>query len=327
MSTGTSLHCARSVVGLLSLLLSLAVVAGEPASAAALSRFARTAQALQQAAPEIRASFARVALLQLAEVYLAEAELARREVRDQAPGASLLGWALAVERYAQQLLLLHEEVEAGIPVTVLAHSGGDIAISAAGRPIILGHPRRDQQAALEQMILADFCARENCRQLLLPPSEAGPERQPVPISTGSGSQQWTFSNAGPKCSAQALSVQFAASGQLTRQRMLCRQLFAELNALVTELRWQLRQGVRPDWAALTVSAVANRPLHLLGLNAAGDSILLSLPLVHATPGLLASLQHWLRASSEGEPVPTRLLLASELGWEVTGAVYSAPLDP
>jgi hypothetical protein len=325
MITQSPVHRLGCAVCFVGLLLPLVAMAAAPEQPSVLSRFERTAQALQQAAPEARASFARIALLQLVEIYLAEADLARSEARGQAPDSRLRGWSLAVNRYARQLLQVHEEVEAGMPVTVLAHPAGGIAISVAGRPVILSHPRQNQQVALEQMILADFCAREDCQQLL-----AGPEtdREPVPISAARrGTQQWTFSNAGPRCSGQGLSVQFAASGDLPRQRMLCRQLFAELDALVTELRWQLSHGVRPDWAALSLSAIPNQPRHMLRLNEAGDSLLLSLPLLHATPGLLASLQRWLQASSEGAPAPAQLLLAAELGWETAGAVYSAPPDP
>ncbi len=324
MITQSPAHRLGYAVCFVGLLLSPVVAAVPPGQTAVPSRFDRTAQALQQAAPETRASFARIALLQLVEIYLAEAGLARSEARGQATDSRLRGWSLAVDRYARQLLQVHEEVEAGFPVTVLTHPAGNIAISAAGRPVILSHPRQDQQATLEQMILTDFCAKEDCQQLLAEPETA---REPVPVSAPSGAQHWTFSNLGPRCSRQGLSVQFAASGDLPRQRMLCRQLFAELDALVTELRWQLRHGVRPDWAALSLSAIPNQPRHMLRLNDAGDSLLLSLPLLHGTPGLLASLQRWLRASSEGGPAPAQLLLAAELGWEAAGAVYSAPPDP
>ncbi|QIB66018.1 hypothetical protein [Kineobactrum salinum] len=302
----------------------VAAAASSSGQAAVLSRFDRAALALQQASPEARTNFARVALLQLVEIYLAEADLARSEARGQAPDSRLRGWSLAVDRYARQLLLVHEDVAAGVPVSVLAHPAGDIAISAAGRPVIVSHPRQDQQPALEQAILADFCAVEDC-QLLLAGQQA--DREPVPLSAASGARHWTFSEAGPRCSRRGLSVQFAASGELPRQRMLCRQLFAELDALVAELRWQRRHGVRPDWAALSLSAIPNQPRHMLRLNDAGDSLLLSLPLLHGTPGLLTSLQGWLHANSEGAPVPALLLSATELGWEAAGAVYSTSPDP
>lgn len=288
----------------------------ESATAAEMSRFQRLVVSLEQAEPASRSRFARIALLELAEVHLAEAGLARNQSGESAEPERLLGWARAVELYAGQLLELHDRVEQGTPVVLLPELLAHAGILVGERNTVISHPRGDQQQALEQAILLAFCGLEDCLQLLA----AGVELAPAPILESSSSKppSWSFSRSGPVCEQNGLQIEFPApeggAGSLAQYRSLCQQLFAELQLLVADLRRQLRQGVVPDWSVLAIVATPHRPEHGIRLNSAGDSLLLAVPLLHSTPGLLPRLLPWLRAMVETGGAPGLVLQAQELGW-------------
>ena len=98
----------------LALLLSLALFAAlANGSEQGLSRYQRLVIALQTADDGWQRDYADTALSHLAEIYLAEADLARnqaQEEEDSAPDLKLLGWSRAVNQYAEQLLLAQEDV-------------------------------------------------------------------------------------------------------------------------------------------------------------------------------------------------------------------------
>ena len=248
------------------------------AAAADSSRFERTVEALQRAEPPLRADFASIALVELTEIYLAEADLARNEAQALQGDPALRGWSRAVERFAEQLLL--------------------------------AHPRRAQQAAFEQRVLARFCTTAPCTRLT--GTEAA--TAPIPVAPSPMSPSWEFSPSGPLCRYRGLAVQFSAGGNLAAQRARCDALMLEAETLAAELAWQARHDVEVTWDALAVSATAHRPEHLVLLNQAGDSLLISVPLIHATPGLLDALTPWLRQRHRAGERASVQLDATTFGW-------------
>ncbi len=278
------------------------------------SRYQRTVQSLQLAQPELLPAFAETALAELAAIYLAEADLARSEARESAAAAKLMGWSLAVEAYAQDMLVLLEEVQAGLPVSLWSGPHEAARLSVAGRLIILSHPRATQQGEFEQRVLMDFCSRVDCSPL----TAEGAESRPVPVSASLVTPAWSFAPGSAVCSHRQLSLRFRGSGDLARQRSLCHQLFQELALLANELAWQRRHGVAVEWEALSIYPVPRQPEHVVTLNAAGDSILASVPLLHSTPGLLSDVTPWLRAAHDNRPVPAVELEPGRYGWEESG---------
>ena len=89
----------------------------------------------------------------------------------------------------------------------------------------------------------------------------------------------------------------------------------EVEMLATELGWQIRHEVAVDWETLRVKPTPMRPEHLVLLNDAGDSLLVSLPLLYSTPGLLETLSTWLRQRYVSDGPPEVLLDSKVLGWE------------
>ena len=310
---------ARSATLLCCLLLGLGLFSGSVAaqllldeSADPWSRFHRTILALQEGSTEEQADFALDALRELIEVYIAEADLALMEARqpDQANKAKLRGWSLAVDQYASQLMLVMEDIEDGFPLVISLGREGAVTVTVADRAVMLNHPRALQQSAFEQRVLAEFCSRHDCEAM----TEQADSAEPIPRSGSGMKPGWAFTETGQVCSRQGIEVRFGSTLKLGESRSTCEELLQEADTLVTEIAWQRRHGVVVDWAQLAVSPTPQRPEHLVRLNAAGDSILVTLPLIYGSPGLLEDLKPWLRYRvGAGEEVQLRLD-AADYGW-------------
>ena len=273
------------------------------------SRFDRTLLSLQTAPPDAQADFARAALGGLAEIYMAEADLARQEAGSGNGERKLLGWSRAVDRYAGQLLVLLEEVDLGLPVSLSVNREGAASVAVGGRPVMLNHPRPGQQGAFEQRVLEEFCARHDCEPL----TRAEEDSAPIPLTAATVSPHWTFTERGPVCSLEGLAVRFDSASDLQRKRDTCEQLLHEASTLAAEIAWQRRHGVEIGWEQLAIRPTPQRPEHLVQLNRAGDVVLLSAPLLNAVPAILEELSPWLRARSEGAAARLELE-GADFGW-------------
>lgn len=281
---------------------------------AAASRYQRTVFGLESAPDEWRSEFAGVALMHLAEIYLGEADLARSEREESLNVAKLDGWSRAVADYADQLILVQQDVETGFPVEVFARFPDEASLRVAGRTVILNHPRADQQAAYEQGVLQDFCGRRDCFSLTAPDVEPGGTPEPIPVSAPVVTPRWHFTERGLVCSLNSFQLRFGKAADLARARPLCTQLLQEMTILAMEIRWQQRHGVAVNWEVIVIKATPQRPQHMVILNEGGDSLLLSLPLLYAQPALRKDIYPWLQAIVGGK-VPGALALdASTYGW-------------
>jgi hypothetical protein len=115
-----------------------------------------------------------------------------------------------------------------------------------------------------------------------------------------------------------VALRFADTRSLATLRELCSQLMQELETMAHELAWQRRHGVEVSWADLRIAATPGRPEHLVRMNGVGDSILVTVPILASSPGLLADVSPWLRARLEGEHAPVLELDAAKYGWSPTG---------
>lgn len=279
--------------------------------AAQTSRYQRTVQALQRSTSELQADFGAIALAQLAEAYIAEADLARNQARQQGGNSKLTGWSRAVDQYAEQLILVLEDISEGFPAELAYRRDNTVSVGVAGRLVILSHPRADQQAGFEQGVLREFCSRHDCQGL----TATYIPQEPIPLSASQVQPRWTFAESGPVCSHDGISLYFSSTRNLAHARGICRQLLEEAITLAGEIAWQQRHGVSVDWRVVNIRATPRRPEHLVQLNFSGDTILATLPLLHRSVGLLADLQPWLASRySGGERVAVRLQ-ARAYGWE------------
>ncbi len=277
------------------------------------SRYHRVVMALQTADQDWKVPFAEAAISQLVEVYLAEADLASFQAGPDHEDLKLSGWSRAVERYANQLLIVQEDARQGYPVELYAGTLVPPRLVIAGRSVILSHPREDQQVAYEQLVLTDFCRRANCDQLV--PPEKAPEPEPIPVSAPAPAVEWQVTDDGPRCEGHSVSVIFSRGTDLQRMEPLCKQVLHELSTLRSELQWQQRHGVALEPELFETRTVPGRPVHLFILNQQGDSLLLELPLLHTSPGLMRDVNAWLLPRQPGESRGRPLLQAGDYGWE------------
>lgn len=284
------------------------------------SRFQRTLLSVQRADTEVRAEFAVITLSELSAALSAEIDLVETEMAQGAAQAKLRGWVLAVGQYLRELEQVRGAVEQGFAVRLSLGPGNQPEVWVDDRAIIAVHPRPGHQALLEQAILAEFCSTRDCARFTAAAAIAAPEDgEPIPVSRGAVRPAWRFDATGPVCELRGLSVLFSASSDLGRNRALCEQFLLEAVRLVDEIAWQRRHGVEVDWRGLAMSTFPGRPGQVLRLNGAGDSIMVSMPVIHGTEGLLARLTPWIRGEmGQGTRTPMALN-AAELGWESGGS--------
>lgn len=276
------------------------------------SRFRRTVAHLQAAPPSVQSQFAFTALTVLAQAHAREAALAREELQLNGKDGKLLGWSIAVDQYARQLLVMRDDMEPDIPPGLSLGAGGPLTLVLGERSIILSHPRTDQQSAFEQSILYEFCTRHDCDLY----TAADIERQAIPVSSGRVRPDWIFSPQGPVCSYQGIQVQFTNTGKMAMSRLLCEQFLQEVMLLSNELAWQRRHAVIVEWEYLAIAATPGQPEHMISLNSLGDSVLASTPMLYsAGAALLEKIKPWL-LDREGDGGNLLLLLiAQDYGWE------------
>jgi len=275
------------------------------------SRFQRTVLAVEASTDqELKARFASTALLELAEVYLAESDLARAEAGSAGQQRKLATWSQAVDRYAEGLFRLLEEIELGSPVSLRLNQREVPSVSVDGRTVMLAHPRNGQQAEYEHRVLDAFCTGITCSALTAPP-----ERAAIPLSANSIVPLWTFTEQGPVCHYRGIRVSFRSDGAIAAQKALCQQLMQELEILATEIAWQQRHGVEVIWDELRIKSTPGKTDHLVTLNSSGDSILASLPLTYSSPLLLPSVMNWLQKRFTGAASVELSLRAADQGWE------------
>jgi hypothetical protein len=186
-----------------------------------------------------------------------------------------------------------------------------LAITVADRTVIVSSPRLTQQSAFEQEILLDFCTQHSCEQS----SPASAAQQSLPAPTVHVRPDWTFSAQGSVCAYQGIEVRFDSQKNLANSRHICEQFLREVMTLTDELAWQQRHGVAIEWEDLDIQATPHRPEHMVGLNAIGDAVLVSIPLLYRSPGLLQDVLPWIRARLSNQQEVSMELNADHYGWQ------------
>lgn len=268
------------------------------------SRFVRTVLQLQDAYPQVRSEFAATALSHLASAYASEARLARQDARQRS-------WSATVDGYASQMPLLLDDVELGLPVSLTLEGDNSLAITVGDRTVILSHPRLSQQGALEQGILKDFCSRQACEQIETDKSSL----EPIPASATKLRSNWNFNERGSDCSYEGITVRFRSDLNMAHARAICEQFLQEVMALAEELAWQRRHAVEIQWEQLDIQPTPGRPEHMVRLNTLGDSVLVTAPLLRASPGLLKQVLPWLRQRLDDSAAVNIELDAAAYGWQ------------
>ena len=89
----------------------------------------------------------------------------------------------------------------------------------------------------------------------------------------------------------------------------------EVLALADEVAWEVIHAVEVDWDGLAIEVAPGSTQHILPLNASGDTVLATLPLLHSTPGLFDSVLPWIRAWVTRRVDTQIKLRAEDFGWQ------------
>ncbi|MBN7795660.1 hypothetical protein [Parahaliea mediterranea] len=274
------------------------------------SRFQRVVTALQEGPESERRLFARAALTLLAELYMAEADLARHEARKPGGPGDASRWAMAVDQFSAEVLQLSQGLESAGELGLTPGRGvAPVVVTVGGQRVMLSHPRASEQSAYEQAVLESFCAGGRCARLLPSVGQAGP----IPVTRQTVKVDWAFSGEGLACAFDGVSLRFSAGGPVSQVRGLCEQFHQELASLQLEMRWQTGQQVPIDWRELRIERRANDPEHIVRLNRPGDILLLRLPLLASNAGLFNAVGPWLRRRVEGESDVVLAIDAADYG--------------
>lgn len=293
--------------------LSRALFAALPEAELTESLFDRTVSAVQKSPQENRVDFATAALRELVETYMAEADLARKEGSKNNENSKLSGWAVSVDRFADQLLVAMEDVDAGFPVDLSETASGAVGLTVADRMIVLAHPRADQQRVYEQRVLADFCSQKNCSSLIRDTDE----NNVAPLSSVPITPLWSFTTDGPICisNEDEIEIQFNATRNLSLIRAQCRELLREFRSLREEISWHIRHGVRVHWKNMALLDTPDKSEHIVVLNGTGDSALLVLPLLYSSPEVLKQFGMWLSSKAKSRESEKLRVEAVNIVWE------------
>jgi len=297
-----------SVIATCAVALVSVVVAGQPGQ---VTRFQSMAQYLQDASPELRRDFAAAALSSVASAYRAEANLARNESRKSSRHESLRTWSATVDGFARQMPLLLEDIELGLPVDLTLGAEKSLAITVAGRTVILSHPRLNEQNAFEQEIIVAFCATHNCEGFM----SGNGDLEPIAVSAAPIRSNWTFTSQESLCAYHGITLRFRSAVDIARARLVCEQLLQEVVTLANELTWQQRHSVDIEWGQLAIRATPLSPGHIVQLNAMGDSILVTVPLLYSSPELLSDVLPWLNQRVSNQQEVDIVLDADRYGWQ------------
>ena len=253
------------------------------------SRFARLAAALQHAPSTEQSAFIAIALTEMAIAYSVEADIARSQATQE---PTLWNWARSVDRYSAGLVDLANGIDAATPLRVDLLADQQVQLLVAGKVILISAPRLQQEAAIEYLIVEQFCSRYPCERLL-----AGFAATAASLPSNDLGPNWNFSDqSGPSCATSSgLALKFSDTRRLSEKRALCQQLTEELERLLAEVSRQRSQGVAVDWSRLAVAGTVPGQGQRIQLNRAGDSVLVAAPLLAAHPGLLRQLRPWLQA--------------------------------
>jgi len=279
------------------------------------TRFQRTVQYLQDAPPELRGDFAAIALTNLSEAYRAEAQLARAETRATGHKARLGGWSAMVDYYSRQMSLLLADIELGLSVDLTLGDEQSLVITVADRTVIVSPPRLSQQSAFEHTILSDFCKIHSCEQFLPATGTSMAEFESSSVAMVAVRPNWSFSAQGPVCSYQGINVRFQSQKNLADSRQICKQFLLEVMTLSDELAWQQRHGIAIEWEDLDIQSTSHRSEHSVGLNAIGDAVLVAVPLLYRSPGLLQQVLPWIQRRIDNQEELSIDIHADLMGWQ------------
>ncbi|MGE0387939.1 MAG: hypothetical protein AB7Q97_24705 [Gammaproteobacteria bacterium] len=300
------------------------------------SRLATLARHVAAAEPADRASFAVVALEELAQSYEEEAQAAHPDgERDAKAEAALLRWRAGTGAYARELRTLVAGIDDGADVAIFVDPSSAIRLSIGERQVILSSPRLLDPEPFEDRIRERFCELADCQAIAdndagmnagtgpragspaagMGDESAGPYTDGAADPPGVGAV-WSFGDRhGPVLQTSAgIQFEFRSNDDLLRKRHLCLTLVAELQTLAQNLHYHRARGIVIDWKVLRLVPDPPSGRQRVLLNGLGQSLVLDLPLLQQAHQALEMVKPWLAARADDlpaqmPPIPAERVLA------------------
>lgn len=234
---------------------------------------ARLAAQVARADATTQWDFAGITLDALLDVYQREMQDSTAErLSSQARRTKLARWQRATQDLIGQLQAARLRLLDGAAFSLYVDPQQQVLIVIDGQPIAVTAPRAEAERAIEEQVLAQFCAYNDCS--VLATHDASPDApSPLPAAV------WVMQQrARPALEIDGLlRCEFSDIAERERKARLCSRLAAEVEQLLAALAQASGQGFTVDWEALAGTPPEGAMETRLIVNAAGAFVQLSLP--------------------------------------------------
>ena len=251
-------------------------VALRPSPLVTLARNLRTAD------EQLRSEFAVIALQALRDSYAHELEVSAQENPSSADKqAKLARWQRGTRDLISQLDVARDELALGAAVNLQVDATRQVILLVGARPVIVAAPSPSTEREIERVVVAQFCAFNDCGFL----------DHEATASTPATAGVWSFSEGNRPAYAVGtdLRCEFTTLADRRRKEAQCARLWEELERLAAALAQARDQGNVIAWDATRLKPAAGGDDALLMINAQGAYLRLPLPLLSGV-----NTETWLR---------------------------------
>lgn len=268
-------------------------------------RLALLARHLEKLGVSATWDFASLTLDALLDAYRQElADAAREPASTPERRAKLARWRGATADLARQIQAARLRLLDGATFRVYADPQQQVLIIVDGRPIAVSGPRPDADRAIEERVIAQFCAYNDCSPLAAAEPVAQPATDEPPAAWILGERiPPTFEIYG------VMRCEFTDIADRRRKAEACYRAAAEATELAAAIPRAQRQGYRIDWDWMVHTPSARASAGQVVVNS--DGAYLAQPsrmLSRLSAGDWQDLVGWLR---QRDPAGRRIVVLGE----------------
>ena len=231
---------------------------------------------------QLRVEFAGIALRALRDSYAHELEVSAQEKpTGEDRQAKLARWQRGTRDLVRQLDVARDALALGAAVKLQVDATRQVILLVGARPVIVAAPSPSAEKEIERVVVAQFCAFNDCGFL----------DHEATTSTPAAAGVWSFSQGNHPAYAVGtdLRCEFTTLADRRRKEVQCARVWEELERLAAALAQARDQGNLIAWDATRLKPAAGGDDALLMINAQGVYLRLPLPLLSGV-----NTETWLR---------------------------------